>query len=567
MSGAPRAVLMAIDEDASSLAQVRHELEKRYRADYDVVCESSPRAALDLLREISDREQPVAMVLADFRLQELSGPEVLSRVAGLHPSAKRVLTVTPWEDRTRLIKRLVEIMAQGQIDYFVIKPTGTVGEHFHRTITEFLDEWTREQSVGLEAVRMVGEEASPSTRRLRDLLQRNNVPCTLLPVESKEARDLLDGLGISAAKLPVLVLFDGTVLVDPSLEDIAASLGVRAKLEHDVYDVIIVGAGPAGLAAAVYAASEGLRTLVVEREAMGGQAGTTSLIRNYLGFPRGVSGSDLAQRAYEQAVMFGTEFDFAREVVELREEQGDKVIALSDGTEVQTRAVIIAAGVAYRRLGIPSLEALLGRGVFYGATVAEARSMRGRSVFVVGAGNSAGQAVLHLAKYAARVSLLVRGNSLTKSMSEYLIAQIDATPNIDIKLRTQLVDAVGEGRLEALVLEDGSQHRDTVEADALIILIGTRPRTDWLPDGIVRDERGFVLTGGDLLTDGKPPPGWPLKRPPLLLEASIPGVFAAGDVRHRSVKRVASAAGEGATAIQLCHIYLADAEAVRPGGD
>jgi len=557
VSETPRPVMMAIDQDPDSLAQVRAELEKRYGTDYDIVCESSPRVALDTLRAMADSTQPVAIVLADFRLKELSGPEVLARAAGLHPNAKRVLTVTPWEDRTRLVERMVEVMAQGQIDYFVIKPTEAAREYFHRAITEFLDEWTREQSVGLEAVRMVGDEASPFTGALRDLLQRNNVPCTFLPVGSPEARDLLDSVGLSADRLPVLVVFDGTVLVDPSLEDIATSLGARAKLEHELYDVVIVGAGPAGLGAAVYSASEGLRTLVVEREAMGGQAGTTSLIRNYLGFPRGVSGSDLALRAYEQAVMFGTEFDFARAAVGLRENgEGNKVVTLSDGTEVRTRAVILAAGVSYRRLEIPSLEALLGRGVFYGAAVAEAKSTRGRKVFVVGAGNSAGQAALHLAAYAAQVTLLVRGRSLVKSMSEYLITQIDATPNIEVWLHTEVVDAEGEGRLQSLLLQGPRGERNTMGADALFVFIGASPRTDWMPEDIRRDDHGFVLTGTDLLDEGKPPPGWPLERPPLMLEASIPGVFVAGDARHGSVKRVASAVGDGAVALQACHTYL-----------
>jgi thioredoxin reductase (NADPH) len=551
-----RAVLMAVDEDPDALATVRAELEKRYGADYHIVCESSPSVALEMLGAMADGGQPVVIVLADFRLKEMSGADVLGRVAKLHPTAKRLLTVPAWEDRASLTERMVEIVGQGQIDYFVVKPTVAVGEYFHRTITELLDEWTREQTVALEAVRMVGEEASPSTRELRDLLQRNNVPCTFLPVGSKEARDLLDGLGLSADKLPVLVLFDGTVLVEPSLEDIAAALGARAKLEHDLYDVVIVGAGPAGLGAAVYASSEGLVTLVVEREAMGGQAGTTSLIRNYLGFPRGLSGSDLAVRAYEQAVVFGAEFDFAREAVGLNGDSGDKVIILSDGTEVRTRAVILAAGVSYRRLGIPSVEALLGRGVFYGATVVEAKGMRGREVFVVGGGNSAGQAVLHLAKHAARVTLLVRGESLATSMSEYLITQMDAASNIEVRLRTEVVDAIGEGLLEGLVLQDSNGGRETADADALFVFIGASPRTDWLPKEILRDTRGFVLTGNDLLAEGKPPAVWPLGRPPLMMEASIPGVFVAGDARHGSVKRVASAVGEGAAALQACHTYL-----------
>ena len=550
-----RAVMMAIDEDPESLARTCQELEKRYGADYDVVCEASPMAALRLLEEMAERGRPVAIVLADLRLEEMSGSDLLGRVSRLHPTAKRALSVVGWEDRAALMP-MMESLTQGSVDYFVVKPTESVREFFHRTISEFLDEWARTTTVWLEAVRMVGEGDSPRTRELLDLLQRNNVPCTFLTVDSDEGKDLLARSGVSSERLPVLVFFDGTVLIDPSLEEIAASLGARAKVEEDRYDILIVGAGPAGLGAAVYAASEGLHTLVVEREAMGGQAGTTSLIRNYLGFPRGLSGSELALRAYEQAILFGTEFDFGRETVGLRPDGEEKVVVLSDGSEARARAVIVASGMSYRRLDVPGLEGLIGRGVFYGAAVSEAKSMQGREVFVVGGGNSAGQAAVHLARYASRVTVLVRADSLAASMSDYLISQIAATPNVEIRFGTRVAEAVGEGRLEGVVLEDGSGRSETVPAGGLFIFIGARPRTGWLPDDVLRDEGGFILTGNDLLRDGAPPPGWRLARPPLLLEASLPGVFAAGDVRHGSVKRVASAVGEGATALQACHAYL-----------
>lgn len=555
MTEASKPVLMAIDEDPESLELTRQELEKRYGADYEVVGESSPGAALRMLEEMAESGRPVAIVLADLRLEEISGSDLLGRVSRLHPTAKRAMSVVGWEDRAALMP-MMESLTRGSADYFVVKPTESVREFFHRTITEFLDEWARTTTVWLEAVRMVGEEASPRTRELLDLLQRNNVPCTFLTVDSDEGKELLARLGVSSESLPVLVFFDGTLLIDPSLEDIAATLGGRATVEQGRYDIVIVGAGPAGLGAAVYAASEGLRTLVVEREAMGGQAGTTSLIRNYLGFPRGVSGSELAQRAYEQATLFGTEFDFGRETVGLRPEGEEKVVVLSDGSEAKARAVIVASGVSYRRLDVPGLEGLIGRGAFYGAAVSEAKSMRGGEAFVVGGGNSAGQAAVHLARYASRVTILVRGDSLAASMSDYLITQIAATPNVEIRFGTRVIEAVGEGRLEGLVVEDGSGRGETVPADGLFIFIGAHPRTDWLPGDVLRDEGGFILTGNDLLRDGVPPSGWPLERPPLLLEASLPGVFAAGDVRHGSVKRVASAVGEGATALQACHAYL-----------
>ena len=550
-----RAVLMAIDEDPDSLEETRKELEKRYGADYDVVCETSAESGIGMLEELARTGQPLAIVMADLRLEQISGPDLLARAGKLHPEAKRVLTLVAWEDRVALMP-MMESMVRGNVDYFVVKPTEAIREYFHRTVSELLDEWARASTGWLEAVRMVAEERAPRTRELLDLLQRNNVPCTLLPVDSEEAQALLDRLGLSSEELPVLVLFDGTVLVDPSLEDIALSLGGRATLEHDLYDLVVVGAGPAGLGAAVYAASEGLQTLVVEREAMGGQAGTTSLIRNYLGFPRGVSGSDLALRAYEQAILFGAEFDFGRRTVGLRSDGGDRVIVLSDGSEVRARAVIVAPGMSYRRLDAPGVDGLIGRGVFYGAAVAEAKSMQGRQVFVVGGGNSAGQAAVHLSRYAARVTVLVRGDSLASSMSDYLINQIEATPNVEIRFGTRVTEVKGKPTLEALVLEDSAGGVETVPADGLFIFIGVQPRTEWLPDTVLRDSGGFIVTGNDLLEQGETPPGWPLGRPPLLMETSIPGVFAAGDARYGSVKRVASAVGEGAIALQACHAYL-----------
>ena len=549
-------VVMAIDEDVHALSQVRHELEKRYGADYEVVCESSPTAAVDALREMRDRDHAVALVLADLGSHDHSGPQLLVEVAELHPTAKRALLITPWTDRAATMSAMVTALGRGWVDYFVIKPSHNLREQFHRAVTEFLEEWARAHTTVFEAVRMVGDAEAPRTRELLDLLQRNNVPARFLAVDSPEAGDLLDDLGLSSSTLPILVLFDGTLLIDPSLEAMAEGLGARAALPHDRYDVIVVGAGPAGLGAAVYGSSEGLRTLVVEREAMGGQAGTTSLIRNYLGFPRGLSGSELAQRAYEQAVMFGTEFDFGREVTGLTARDGDKVVALADGTEIRTRAVIIGAGVSYRRLGLPSLDSLIGRGVFYGSAVTEAQAMRGRTVFVVGGGNSAGQAAVHLARYAAQTTLLVRGESLRKSMSEYLIKQIDGSPNIDVRPGTRIADAVGRGRLEGLVLETGTSGTETVAADGVFIFIGARPRTEWLAKHLILDSRGYIRTGGDLLEAGRPPAGWPLTRPPMTYETSIPGVFAAGDVRDHSVKRVASAVGEGAAALQACHTYF-----------
>jgi thioredoxin reductase (NADPH) len=362
---------------------------------------------------------------------------------------------------------------------------------------------------------------------------------------------------VDGERLPVVVNFDGLVLVDPSNAQLAHALGIKTRPEAVTYDVAVVGAGPAGLAAAMYGASEGLVTAVLEHEALGGQAGTSSMIRNYLGFPRGVSGAELAQRAYEQAWILGADFIYGPSALGLHTAGPDRVISLGDGGEATSRAVVLATGVTWRRLGVPSLEALVGAGVFYGAAASEAPAMKGQRVYVVGGANSAGQAAVHLARYAAQVTMLVRGASLAATMSHYLIREIEATPNIVIRYRTEAVDGHGDGRLTALTLKDRtSEITEAVPATALFVLIGAEPHTDWLPETIRRDRWGFVLTGIDLLEDGRLPAGWPLERPPMPLETSLPGVFAVGDVRHGSVKRVASAVGEGSVAIRLIHEYL-----------
>ncbi len=408
-----------------------------------------------------------------------------------------------------------------------------------------------------EAFQVVGEQWAPRSHEIRDLLSRNSVPFGFHPVDTQEGQALLQGAGATGERLPVVVGFDGRVLVDPSNAELAAALGIKTRPERKTYDVTVVGAGPAGLAAAMYGASEGLLTAVLEHEALGGQAGTSSMIRNYLGFPRGVSGSELAQRASEQAWILGADFIYGPSATGLGTAEPDRVVSLGDGAAATSRVVVLATGVTWRRLGVPSLEALVGVGVFYGAAASEAPAMRGQEVYVVGGANSAGQAAVHLAKYAARVTMLVRADSLARAMSDYLIREIEGTPNIDVRCRTEVVDGQGDGRLTALTLTDrGSGLTETAPATALFILIGAEPHTDWLPDSIRRDRWGFVLTGADLLTDGRLPAGWPLERPPMPFETSLPGVFAVGDVRHGSIKRVASAVGEGSVAIRLIHDYL-----------
>jgi thioredoxin reductase (NADPH) len=417
--------------------------------------------------------------------------------------------------------------------------------------------WWREQGGRFEAVTVIGEELSARTHEIRDVLSRNNVPFGYYPSDSKEGRQTLERLGAAQPPGPVVALYNGIVLVDPDIAEVAEALGIDVRPTEQAYDLLIVGAGPAGLAAAVYGASEGLSTALLEREAFGGQAGTSSRIRNYLGFPRGISGVELAWRAYEQAWGFGTHFVYGNPAVSLTAEPDLRVVGLHDGSRVRARTVVIATGVTYQRLGIPELEALAGAGVFYGAGTVEAQAVAGKPVFVVGGGNSAGQAALHLAKYARQVTILVRAGSLAASMSDYLIRQIEDAPNVEVRHLTEIAGGGGHGHLEHLLI----RHRATGEeegapAAGLFILIGAQPFTRWLPDSMARDQWGFILTGQDAVKH------WPLQRAPFPFETSLPGVFAVGDVRHGSIKRVASAVGEGSVAIRLIHDYLALAPAV-----
>jgi thioredoxin reductase (NADPH) len=550
-----RPVLFAVDDDVADLRGISRELHKRYGEDYRVVCERSPEAALGRLQDLEEAGEEVALVLADQWMAGMGGPDFLTRAGEISSTAKRALLVD-WGDRAA-VRPLHQAMSLGRIDYYVTKPFGDHDERFHRVISEFLYDWSKDRIPKFDEIRVVGEQWSPRSFELRDLLGRNGVLHTFHSSESKEGRELLDRIGYQEAQLPVVVLFDGQVLVDPTNSDIADACGVNPTWDKSDFDLVIVGAGPAGLAAAVYAASEGLDTLIVEDEAVGGQAGTSALIRNYLGFPSGIGGAELASRAAEQAWLFGATFLFMRRVTGLRREGSRILVNLSCGQNVTAKSVIIATGASYRRLGVPGLEALSGSGVFYGAAVSEAQAMWGQEVYVVGAGNSAGQAALHLAKYASRVTLLARGDSLETSMSRYLIKEIEAAQNVAVRPGTRVVDGGGRGRLENLVLEDSTSGlTETVTAAGLFVLIGAEPHTDWLPEEIARDEQGYIVTGSDFSQYGPPHRGWHVERFPLPLETSMPGVFAAGDVRHGAVKRVASAVGEGSIAIQTIHEYL-----------
>ncbi len=550
-------VILVVDDDMVGLTITEQELRKRYGRDYLVLGRQSAAAALDELRRLKDAGQPVALILADQHMPEMDGTEFLGAARGIDPVAKRVMLVS-WGDRSAP-EAILTGCAVGQIEFFITKPWHTApDERFHREVSGFLYEWSRLQRPVYEAVRLVGEPWAPRSHELRDVLGRNGVAFGFYDAATPEGRQVLRDAGLEdTPRLPVAVVFGGRVLEDPTNREVAEALGVRSKPSSEECDLLIVGAGPAGLAAAVYGSSEGLDTVVLEREALGGQAGQSTMIHNYLGFPAGISGDELTSRAYEQAWQFGAEFLFSNEATALSLADGALDVGLADGSSVRARSVILAMGVTYRRLPVPRLDTFRGSGVFYGSVSSEARSLRDHEVFIVGGGNSAGQAAIHLAKYARHVTLVMRGDGLTDSMSRYLISFLENADRISLRPQTTVVDGDGDTRLRELTLEDrASGERESVAADALFVMIGADPHTSWLPPEIAHDDQGYLLTGPDAAgADSRR--SWPLARLPLGLETSAPGVFAAGDVRAESVKRVASAVGEGAVAVRLAQQHLA----------
>ena len=551
-------VILAVDDTRESRDRLHAELVGRYGRDYRIVIESSPVAALAALRAMQANKEPVAVVMASLWMTEMNGRDMLSAVKDIHPRTKRAVVIPfgGWGDRATA-EAIRGGVASGCIDYYLLRPWKAPDEVFHRTLGEFLYEWARSYEGTPNEVVVLAEKGSPRGHELRNLLTRNGIPNRYVPSDSPDGESRLAALGLVGRREPIVTVLGGAVLIDPSNRELAESYGVATSLTGSPeVDVAIIGAGPAGLAAAVYGTSEGLDTIVIEREAIGGQAGSSSMIRNYLGFARGISGSELAQRAYQQAWVFGTRFLTMREISGLECGRIFHALTTTDGEQIRARAVVLAMGVTYTRLGLPALEQLLGRGVFYGASPAEAKQLEGRRVYLVGAGNSAGQAALHLAKWASEVTLVVRGDSLAKSMSAYLIHEIASAKNISVRLRTRIVDGSGARALESLTLEnEAAGTTDVVEADALFVLIGARPRTSWLPRDIKIDAHGFVIAGTDLSHD-KLLDDWPLVRTPQHFETSVPGIFAVGDVRSRSLKRVASSVGEGAVVIGEIHHYL-----------
>jgi thioredoxin reductase (NADPH) len=513
---------------------------------------SSAQEALDELTSVSEGGGEVALVLAAQWLPGTTGSELLERAVQLHPHVKRALLV-PWRawGDVPTAKAIFESMALGRIDYYVLRPASAPDEVFHHAVTSFLLDWSKARRVTPYTTLIVGQSWSGRAYELREVFQRCAIPHRFCVVDSDEGRRLVADAG-GDVRLPLVIYPNGQTLSDPTDREIAVANGAPTDADAKEYDLVIVGAGPAGLSAAVYGASEGLRTLVVDQGGIGGQATSSSLIRNYLGFPRGISGTVLAEEAYEQAWVMGTSFVFMQRATGLGREDDRIVVRIADLPRVECRAVVLAMGSTYRRLGVPALDELIGAGVFYGGPVSEAPAMTGKRVVVVGGANSAGQAAFHLARYARQVTMVVRAQSLEAGMSHYLVRELEATPNVEVRLDTSVVGGGGDRQLEHLVLQNAlTGQKETLAADGLFVLIGARPNSDWLPADLARDSRGFLLTGGDL-----PDHAWPLERPPLLLETSRPGVFAAGDVRHGSVKRVASAVGEGSIAVQLVHEYF-----------
>ena len=548
-------ILLSVDDDSDVLRAIERDLRSQYGAEYRVIGSDSPEGALELLKQLKVRNDSVALLLADQRMPRMDGVEFLRQAMGIFPMAKRAL-LTAYADTNAAISAI----NQASINFFFLKPWDPPAEHLYPQLDDLLDDWQASYRPTFQGIRVLGTRWSPRSYELRDFLARNRVPYQWTDVElsanDPETKQLLEVLGPEAANLPVVLFPDGTKLLEGAPAEVAQKVGLRTRAQTDFYDLAIVGGGPAGLAAAVYGASEGLHTVMIEREAPGGQAGMSSRIENYLGFPTGLSGADLARRAVVQAQRFGVEI-LAQEVVGVRAEGPYRIIKMVDGNEISCHALMIATGVQWRRLEAPGVDRLQGAGIYYGGGATEALSCKGEIVYVVGGANSAGQAAMNFAKYAERVIILVRGESLSSTMSQYLIDQVKETPNIQLWTHASLSEAHGETHLEEIsVLCSDTGKIERVPASAMFIFIGALPQTDWLASIVERDERGFLLTGPDLMRDGQRPKGWAPDRDPFLLETNVPGIFAVGDVRHGSIKRVASGVGEGSVGVQYIHQYL-----------
>ena len=549
--------LLTVDDDPNVLRAIERDLRSRYGEKYRVLRANSGDSGLDLLRELKVRNDPVALLLADQRMPQMDGIGFLAEAKKLYPDSKRAL-LTAYADTSAAINAINEV----NVHYFFLKPWDPPSEHLYPVLDDLLEDWTASYHAPYEGIRVLGTRWSPRAYEVRDFLARSHVPYQWIDVElaseDPEVKQLVASIGDDASHLPMTLFPDGTRMFESTPAELADKIGLRTRAETQFYDFAIIGGGPGGLAAAVYGASEGLKTVMVDREAPGGQAGLSSRIENYLGFPHGLSGLDLARRAVMQAQRFGVEIIAPQEAVSLRAEGPYRIVKLANGSEISCHAALIATGVQWKRLDVPGMDHLQGAGVYYGGGSQEAITCKGETVYIVGGANSAGQAALNFAQYAEKVVMLLRGESLSSTMSHYLIEQIGKTPNIQLWTHAEVAEVHGETHLEEVsVLCTDSRKVERVPATSMFIFIGAMPRTDWLEGTVVRDDRGFVIAGPDLIRDGKLPSTWNVNRPPFLMESSLPGVFAVGDVRHGSIKRVASAVGEGAIAVQFIHRYMA----------
>lgn len=550
-------VLLTVDDDPDVLRAIERDLRHEYADRFRILRANSGKTALETLKQLKVRNDSVALLLADQRMPHMDGIGFLGEAMELYPEAKRAL-LTAYADTDAAISAINKV----KIHHYFLKPWDPPAENLYPVIDDLLSDWMASFRPTFDGLRVLGTRWSPKSYEVRDFLARNHIPYQWLDVEAAandpEVRRLLDALGPEAQNLPLILFPDGTQLPEPTPATIAEKVGLRTRAETDFYDLVIIGGGPAGLAAAVYGASEGLKTVIVEREAPGGQAGLSSKIENYLGFPAGLSGGDLARRAVTQARRFGVEILSPLEAVSLRVDGPYRIVKLSDGSEISCHALLLAMGVQWRKLNIPGENRLQGAGVYYGAGTTEAMACKDESVYIVGGANSAGQAAMYFSRYAKEVTMLVRGDSLAATMSQYLIDQIQQTPNIRVYTHTSVVEVHGDNRLEAIsILCTDTNEVQRAPATSLFIFIGAVPRTEWVGEQIERDERGFILSGPDLVRAGQRPKGWTLDRDPGLLETNVPGVFVVGDVRRGSTKRVASGVGEGAVAVQFIHQYLA----------
>ena len=549
----PTPAIMILDDEPQVLNAIERDLRQHYRSNYRIVKSTNGQDALEALKKLKERNTPVALFLVDQRMPKMSGTEFLADAANLYPQARKVL-LTAYADTQAAIASINDI----GLDYYLMKPWDPPEQNLFPVLDDLLSDWIASVPLPYDGIRVAGTLWSANSHTVKDFLARNQIPYQWLDIElDTEARNLVESVNDGQHRLPIVFFPDGNTLIDPSIQDIAEKIGLQTKAEKPFYDLIIVGAGPAGLAAAVYGGSEGLATVMIEREATGGQAGTSSKIENYLGFPQGLSGADLARRATTQALRFGVELLRPQEAVKVRVEDPYRYLILADGSEISGRAIVIATGVNVRRLEAPGVDKLTGAGIYYGAALTEAAYYRDQDVYVVGGANSAGQGAMFFSRYARKVTMVVRSSNLEAGMSQYLVDQIANTSNIDVVLRTEVIEAIGENRLERIKVSNlDSKEIETFSAAAMFIFIGAVPPTDLVSGLVERDRAGFIVTGSDLMVDGKHPKGWKPKRDPFLLETSVPGIFAAGDVRHHSMKRVASAVGEGAVAVALVHQYL-----------